>query len=83
MEELSFLIIVLPPILFYWFFLKRKESKGEIEKHWLMVPLIYAFIGWFFHVPWLGIEPSTLVYRDDALTNWATGPQPFYFIFKY
>ena len=37
---------------------------------------IYAFIGWFLHVPWSGIEPSTLVYQDDALTNWATWPGP-------
>ena len=45
---------------------------GGRETHWFIVPLIDAFIGCFFYVPWLGIEPTTLVYRDDALTNWAT-----------
>ena len=33
--------------------------------------LMYAFIGWLLHVPWLGIEPATLVYLgrcSDQLT---------------
>ena len=46
----------------------------ERERHQFVVPLIYSFIGWFLYVPWLGIEPATLVYWDDALTNWATCP---------
>ena len=32
----------------------------EREKHWFIYPLIYAFIGWFFYVSWLGIEPANL-----------------------
>ena len=27
-------------------------------------------------MPWLGIEPTTLAYQDNALTNWATQPGP-------
>ena len=35
-----------------------------------IIPLIYEFIGWLIlYVPWPGIEPTTLVYQDDALTN--------------
>ena len=37
---------------------------------------MYAFIGWFLYVLWLGIGPTTLAYWDDALTNWATRPEP-------
>lgn len=33
----------------------------------------YAFIGWFLCVALPGIEPTTSVYWDDALTNWAPG----------
>ena len=54
------------------FFLER-EKKREREKHQFVVPHIYAFIGWFLYVPWLGIEPATLAYWDDAPTNWASG----------
>ena len=32
------------------------------EKHWFVVPLIYAFIGLFLSVPWPGIEPTILAY---------------------
>ena len=39
-----------------------------------IVPLSYAFIGWFLNVPWPGIELATLVYPDDTLTTWATWP---------
>ena len=46
------------------------------ERDWFAVPLIYAFIGWFFYVAWPGIKPVTLVYQDDALTNWATRAGP-------
>ena len=42
------------------------------EEYWLLVPLLYAFIGWHLYMPWPGIEPSTLVYWDNSLTNWAT-----------
>ena len=32
--------------------------------HWLLLP----------HKPWPGMESTSLVYQEDALTNWATGP---------
>ena len=46
---------------FYWLILERRT-----DRHWFVVLVIYAFIGWFLCVPWLGIEPATLVYRDDT-----------------
>ena len=46
----------------------------EREKHQFAVPLIYVFIDSFLHVLWSGIEPATLAYWDDALTNSATQP---------
>ena len=51
----------------YWFFWERET---------LIVPLMDALIGWFLHVPWLGIKPATLAYRQDALTIWVTLPGP-------
>ena len=50
----------------YWLILR--------ERHQFVVPFIYVFIGWFLYVPWLGNEPSTLAYQDDALTSWTTWP---------
>ena len=44
---------------------------GGWEKHGLVVPLIYALTDGFQCVPWRGIKPSTPVYWDDALINWA------------
>ena len=57
----------------YWF-LERKEERGGGLRERLVVLGIDAFIGWFFYVPSLGIEPTTLAYRDVTLTNWATQP---------
>ena len=37
-----------------------------------VIPLIYAFIGWFLYVPWQRTELTTLAYWDVTLTNWAT-----------
>ena len=56
-------------------FLKHILSirEGERKKHQFVFLLIYVFIGWFY-VPWLGIEPTALLYRDDALTSGATPP---------
>ena len=48
------------------------EWETEREKYWFVVPLIYALIGCYLCVPWSDIEPTTLVYWDGALTNWAT-----------
>ena len=36
------------------------------EKHHFVVPLIYAFTGWFLYLPWLGINPATSVHWDDT-----------------
>ena len=52
--------------LIYWF-----EREQDIS---FVVLLSYAFIGWFLYLPWLGINPTTLVYWDSSLTNWATPP---------
>ena len=51
------------------------EGKGDREKHWFVVPLIYAFVGWFLYVPWLEMELATLVYGDNVLSNWAARPE--------
>lgn len=51
----------------YLFILAREEGR---EKYWFAVPLIYIFISWSLRVPWPRIEPATLAYPDDALTNW-------------
>ena len=52
----------------------------ETDRHQFAVPLIYVFNYWFLYVPWLGIEPTTLEYQDDALINWITwlGPRIFF-----
>ena len=43
-------------------FLERERKEGERErergKHPFIVPLSYAFIGWFFYVPWPGWNPQ-------------------------
>ena len=51
---------------------ERREAWGlcETEEKFL---LIYAFMGCFLYVPWWGIEPTTLAYQDDALTNMLPG----------
>ena len=37
----------------------------ERQRQWFVVPLIYAYIGWFVYVPCLGVKPATFIYRDD------------------
>ena len=71
---LTFIPRVPPNETFLKLIFREGERKKQREKHRFVVPLIYAFIGWFLYVPWFGIEPTTLAYRDDALTNWATWP---------
>ena len=56
-------------MLFIDFRERERERKTSIA-----VPLIYAFIGCFLYVSWLGIEPATMAYGDNSLTNWATQP---------
>ena len=53
---------------------REREGKREKQKLQFVVPLIDTLIGWFLYMAWLGIEPTTLEYWDDALTNWATWP---------
>ena len=69
--------IYLKKFFFYLLIFRESELASEWERHRFVGPLIYAFIGWFLYVPWLGIEPATLGYGDDSLTNWATWPGPF------
>ena len=56
---------------------KERETETEMQKerNWFVFPFIYAFIVWFWYVPWLRIEPATLVYGDDAPTSWAAQPR--------
>ena len=42
----------------------------EREKHRFVVPLIYASIGWFLYVTWLGIQPPILAYQNNTHTDW-------------
>ena len=62
--------------MFINFFRERRRGRETIEreKHWPIVPLIYAFIGWFLYVPCPGIESTTFGYWGDTITNWATWP---------
>ena len=55
---------------------KKLICKRERNIDLLVYLFIYAFIGWFLYVPRLGFEPTTLMYQDDALPNWATWPGP-------
>ena len=52
---------------------RGRGSRGETEKHRFVVPLTYALTVCFLPVPWAEMEPVTLAYQDDALTNWAPG----------
>ena len=60
----------------YWF-LERGEEK---EKDQFAVPPIRVFTGWFLYMPWPGHDPTTLVYWDNNLINWAIQPEPTQFI---
>ena len=47
----------------YSYFLKKliweREKEGERQRDiWFVAPLIYALIGWFLYVPWLGLNPQ-------------------------
>ena len=53
-----FTIAIFYSFLKILFILETEEGR---EKHQFVVSLSYAFIGWFLYVPWLGIEPTTLV----------------------
>ena len=63
-------------LIIYSLILEREEGGREErrESHQSVVPPIHTFIGCPLCVPWLDIEPTTLAYQGDALTNWATWP---------
>ena len=52
---------------FSWF--EREEREREKEREKFVVSLMDSFISWFLYVPWLGIKPITLVYRDNTLAR--------------
>ena len=60
-------------LIYVLIFLEREEGPGwgGRGRETSSCCFIYAFIGWFYYVSWLGVEPATLVY-----TNWATWPGP-------
>ena len=74
--------LLIPVLCFAWaknwgtlkkFFFNLLILEGEGERTSICCST-YTFIGCFLYVPWLEIEPTTLAYQKDALTNWATWP---------
>ena len=62
----------------------ERERERERERETLICCSTYfAFIRWFLYVPWPGIEPATLAYWDDVLTNRTTWPGHIFSIFTY
>ena len=47
------------------------EREKERERERNINLLFHVFIHLFLYVSWPGIKHATLVYRVDALTNWA------------
>ena len=62
---------------------EREGEKERRKRHLFVVPLIYAFSGWFLNVPWPGIGPAALDCWDNTLNNWATQPAPVPFSFTH
>ena len=62
--------------------------EGAGKRDLFVVLHVYTFTGFFLYVPWLGIEPTTSAYWDDALTNWelpsqgSQFAQSFYLLFS-
>ena len=50
-------------LIFYLLSFRVRERGRETS---ICCSIIYAFISWFLYIPWLGIEPTTLVYQDDT-----------------
>ena len=61
-------------LFFFLIDLREEDSGAERERHQFVVPLIYAFSGWFLYVPWLGLNSHPWHIGDHALTSWATWP---------
>ena len=51
---------------------REEKEEEERDKHQPVVLPIHVFIGWLLHMPWPGIESTTLAHGEDAPTNWAT-----------
>ena len=49
---------------------RERERTIDLLFHLFMHSLVSSY------VPWPGIKPTTLVYQNNALTNWATKPGP-------
>lgn len=57
------------------FFTGFRERGKECERERnIILPDIYAFIGWLLYLAWPEIQPTTLAYWDYVLTNWTTRP---------
>ena len=58
----------------YWlidWFVRVRERERETSTSY---SAYLCSIGWFRYVPWRRIELATLVYPDNALTNWTARP---------
>ena len=83
MKEQEILLSLCSCLLLLFCFLRRRRERGkERETDQFLVPLIYAFIDWFWYVPWPVVEPAILAYGDDTVTKWTTRPQ-FLFLDPY
>ena len=71
------------PNLPHLFFIDLRKR----EKPWYVVPLIYAFIGWFWPVPLTKDRTHSLRESGWCSDHWATQPGPFSFanesIYRY
>ena len=57
-------------IYFNLLILEREEGRGERERE-TSICSTYLYIHWLILVvPWPGIEPATLVYQDNTVTDW-------------
>ena len=63
--------------IFNWF-----ERERETDRHWFVVPLIYVFIAMCMCPVFRDWTPTTLAYRDDALTSWGIQPGAYSFFIK-
>lgn len=66
---MQFTITQSPLELGLWLFQIKKKKIREKNVYLFHLLNIYAIIGWFLCVPWPAIEPTTLVYGDNPLTD--------------
>ena len=61
---------------FYWFIFRERGKEGERKRNInVQLPLTCTLLGTWLqprHVPWLGIEPSTLWFTSQHSIHWAT-----------